>query len=323
MVMRVYRSTDSSAPVLTGQSGTLVTLLDAVLVNGYGSKTAAGWTKSFSGTNKAAYRQAAGSQHYLRVQDDLGASYGRAYVLGYETMSTVDAGTNPFPSSVQTYHGWGKSSTTDATARPWVIFADDRRFYIFVQTGEDASTPWASGFFGDIISYTTSDAYASCLISRYSTSGASAHVYSLDNLAYMYHAGNGYSGLVNYGGMPRNHSGTYGPVNVARHTDQFKALAGTASPSSAFYAGAPTSGLTYPQPTNSSLVIAPIWMHHNHGSANVVRGHMPGLWAPMHRKPLANNDTFSGTGSMSGKTFEAFNVYSDAQLIVETSDTWS
>jgi hypothetical protein len=44
MTVRIYRSTDGSAPVLTGQAGKLTDLLDAILVNGYGSKTAAGWT---------------------------------------------------------------------------------------------------------------------------------------------------------------------------------------------------------------------------------------------------------------------------------------
>lgn len=42
MTVRVYRWDDASAPTLTGQLGSLITLLDAVLVNGYGSKTAAG-----------------------------------------------------------------------------------------------------------------------------------------------------------------------------------------------------------------------------------------------------------------------------------------
>lgn len=34
--VRVYQSTDSGAPSLTGQTGTLVSLLDACLVNGFG-----------------------------------------------------------------------------------------------------------------------------------------------------------------------------------------------------------------------------------------------------------------------------------------------
>jgi hypothetical protein len=322
MVMRVYRSTDTSAPVLTGQVGTLVALLDAVLVNGYGSMTAAGWTKPYTGTNKAVFRNSSstGTGHYLRVQDDV-ATHGRAYVLGYEAMTTVDAGTNPFPSTVATYHGWGKSNTNDATARPWVIFADDQRFYIFVQSGE-SSSDWVTGFFGDIVSYKAVDPYRSCLVARHSTSGASNQVFGLDYLGYMHNNSSGYAGSAVFGGMPRNHAGTYGPTLVVRTTDTVKATMGTSSPNAAFYAGAPSGGLAYPDPAGASLWLAPTWVLNSAGG-NVIRGHMPGLWAPMHARPLSNNDTFSGTGAMTGKTFEAFNIYSSGQLMMETSDTWS
>src|SRR5438309_11659795 len=55
MTVRVYKSTDASAPALTGQVGSLTALLDAILVNGYGTKTAAGWTIGFTTTKKLAY----------------------------------------------------------------------------------------------------------------------------------------------------------------------------------------------------------------------------------------------------------------------------
>jgi hypothetical protein len=57
MTVRVYRSTDASAPVLTGQVGSLTALLDAVLVNGYGALSAAGWTIAQTTTNKRGYKQ--------------------------------------------------------------------------------------------------------------------------------------------------------------------------------------------------------------------------------------------------------------------------
>src|SRR4051794_28273069 len=38
----IYRSTDTNAPVLFGGGGSLITLLDAILVNGYGSAFASG-----------------------------------------------------------------------------------------------------------------------------------------------------------------------------------------------------------------------------------------------------------------------------------------
>ena len=72
MTVTVYLSTDASAPTLDGNVGSLITVLDAVLVNGYGAKAAAGWTKAFSGTNKAAYRNSpsTGTGLFWRIQDD-------------------------------------------------------------------------------------------------------------------------------------------------------------------------------------------------------------------------------------------------------------
>lgn len=113
MTVRVYHSTDSSAPVLSGQVGALIGVLDAILVNGYGSKAAVGWTKAFSGTNMAAYKQSAGSnQLYLRV-DDTNATDAR--VVGYETMSDVNTGTGPFPTATQQSGGLNRGGRSPST----------------------------------------------------------------------------------------------------------------------------------------------------------------------------------------------------------------
>src|SRR4051794_557415 len=48
----IYRSTDTNAPVLFGGQGSLISLLDAILVNGYGSSFATG-TITNDGTNVA------------------------------------------------------------------------------------------------------------------------------------------------------------------------------------------------------------------------------------------------------------------------------
>lgn len=317
MPVRVYRSTDGSAPVLTGQAGALVTLLDAVLVNGYGTKSAAGWTKPYSGTSKAVYRNnsTTGTGSYLRVDDNVTTYFHRAYVTGYETMTGVDTGTNSFPSSFN-YTAWGKSATQDATARPWVIVADEFRFYIFIRTSENGSD-WANGFFGDIISYKSPDPYRAMLACRYSTSGVSALTYQYDELAYTFSHSQGFYTYWSRS-MPRDHTGAGNPRTAGIHTDAYKALASSSSSSGAFWVG--SIGMPYPAAVNNGIFIAPMWVHHPTG---IVRGHLPGLWAPMHNRGPADGDTFSGTGALAGKTFEVFNVYSLGQLVVETSDTWS
>ena len=58
-----FKSTDAGAPVLTGQVGKMIAVLDWVLV------TKGGWAKAFTGTNLAAYRSNTGNRFYLRVDD--------------------------------------------------------------------------------------------------------------------------------------------------------------------------------------------------------------------------------------------------------------
>ena len=73
MAVTLYRSSDGSAPgAYSNTVSSLITILDACLVNGYGAKVAAGWTKAFTGTNKAAYRNSTtppSTGFYFRVDD--------------------------------------------------------------------------------------------------------------------------------------------------------------------------------------------------------------------------------------------------------------
>lgn len=80
MAVKVYRSTDTSAPVLNGSVGTFINVLDACLVNGYGDKTSMGWTKEYSGTNTASYQMPSGtSQSSLNVNDNADTGVGSNY----------------------------------------------------------------------------------------------------------------------------------------------------------------------------------------------------------------------------------------------------
>jgi len=62
MPWTLYQSTDSGAPALSGQAGSLLEVLDACLVNGYGGKAAAGWGIAFSSGNKRVYRPGASAK---------------------------------------------------------------------------------------------------------------------------------------------------------------------------------------------------------------------------------------------------------------------
>lgn len=142
---RYYESTDAGAPVLTGQVGSLISLLKILLVGtagvAYGSKASAGWTNAYEDVvlRKIALRNsvaAGGSGCYLRIDDNGGLSGGarEASARMYGAMTTVDVGTDETPTVAAQAAGcvWRKSSTLDATARRWLCAADERTVYLCV-----------------------------------------------------------------------------------------------------------------------------------------------------------------------------------------------
>lgn len=174
---RLYKSTDTSAPVLVGGVSSLINVLDKCLVAGYGSKTAAGWTKPFTGTNAAAFRNsvaAGGTGMYLRVVDSA-AGYATARV--YETMSSVSSGSNVAPHASTMSNGvfWSKSVTSDSTPRPWWLIADELTFYLFVQADPPGTYVHDSVFgAGDIVSEIASDPWRYFVLGRTDSSHAGA-----------------------------------------------------------------------------------------------------------------------------------------------------
>lgn len=153
MTVNVYSSFDAGAPSLTGEVGSLIAVLDACLVTGYGAKAAAGWTKPFVGTNIAAFRQGTGAQAYFQIVDDgSDGSFGprMAMVSMYDTMTNATTGTNKTPSAynINHYNHLPKSSTLDATAREWKVYASDRACYFLVKNGTSVADAYYVSYFG-------------------------------------------------------------------------------------------------------------------------------------------------------------------------------
>ena len=134
----------------------------------------AGWVKSFTGTNLAAYKSGNGAATacLLRV-DDTGGKTARC--VGYETMTAISTGTGPFPTSVQRSGGtwWTKSTVADGSARPWVLVADDRTFYLLTAYHPTYPAGGAMMAFGDLVPVKSGDAW-SCVLSGYASDKSAA-----------------------------------------------------------------------------------------------------------------------------------------------------
>jgi hypothetical protein len=292
-VPTIYRSTDPSAPVLTGETGSLVALLDAILVNGYGAKTAAGWTKAFSGTSKAAYLQGVGpvgsNQFYLRVRDDgpnVTSTFKEAWVRGYEVMTDVDTGTSLFPTAAQITNGlvWRKSATADSTARAWKCFADERTFYLFIAAGDNALW-WYLCAFGDIYSLVASDPYRCIIIGRPTENSATAATERGDVLSTSVAAVTGHY-------IARGAAGTGSSLAMWKAGgNDFNGNAGQMN-----------GVLTYPIDANNGLMLPEVHL----GPANIYRGKLRGIRYPCH---AISNFTdaevpIAGVGELSSETWE-------------------
>ena len=314
MAVTVYRWDDPDAPVLSNPSvGSLIGVLDACLVNGYTGKTGAGWAKAFSGTNLAAYRQGAGSMCYLRVGG--GAGSYKVRMRGYESMTDIDTGVNAFPTTTQLANGVYAAIGTSTTAanKPWIVVADNKRFYLWVgaslTTAVDISTSTAGQgmfFFGDIISFRPGDTYC-CQIMGSDSASTNTERFGLGGALTSLNAGSF---------IARDATQAAGSVNNSKYFDYYGA-------SSSATMGSATC-VDYPDPITGGINLSRI--HVSNGAAvEGIRGRLPGAFAPLNALPGNNGDTFSGVGDLDGRTFILLDCGSSTircRVALETSDTW-
>ena len=251
-----------------------------------------GWTKPYSGTNKAAYLPASSYiQCYLRVQDDsstpTSASGRWAKARGYETMSDVDTGTNSFPTAAQSTNGlsWPKSSTSDGTTRAWWLVGDGGIFYFGAFWHASYSTLAGPVCFGDINSLKSGDAYA-CLLTGFATDTLPSGT-------------NGSNAFTTLGAYNDTQAGKY----LARTYTQLgtAVAAGMMGDNGISTNLAYNAGLTYPHPPDNGLLFAPVAVV----EGSILRSRaMPGLYQPLHVNPLTHLDTVTSLPDLPGRTLQ-------------------
>lgn len=288
---RIYRSSDASAPVLTGTAGDLVNLIDKCLVSGYGALSAAGWTRQtgFAGnsTTRAVFRQGAGNQFYLDV-DDRGATSvltsasGReAAIRAYEAMTDVSTGTNPFPTVAQlaaATGNWRKSATADAQQRGWFVVADDRTFILGILDG-DAAAVYKIYYFGDVYSLTTGDGYRTAISVRTNVNSALV------------------AGTLEGTSL----STIFSSATTGWYMARIAAATGTS-----INVGLIGFGTTVPSldafPTANGMEYLPRFIVSDN-TLPYMRGWLRGVYRVLQPVGVNDGDTFTGTGGLAGRTF--------------------
>lgn len=225
-------------------------------------RSPAGWTKPFVGTNAAAFKQPEGSNgFYLYVQDD-GSTYGFVY-RGYETMSDISTGTNPFPTVAQS-----SSPNVIRSAASWTLITNGKMLYFFMDT------PWrVSMAFGDITSFKIGDLYHTILVE-----GSSSEYLSRTDANYSSRY------------LARAYTQIAGSILAAFTSDRI------CHTNSGY-----NSGYVFPEPVTGGLLLAPIYVSEVSGARRgVLPGCWCVLH---NIGSFSNGDTIYGSGELAGKLF--------------------
>lgn len=317
MSLTIYRSTDSGAPSLTYAAGSFIAMLDACLRTGYGSKAGAGWTKPYTGANIAVFRQGAGGNNrYIRVWnartgDDPATYCMTANVRGYEAMTAVSTGTNPFPTTTQSNSNGllvrvAHSSPSYPTG--WIVRATSSWFDVLVYTGYITprganSAPVADSYlsFGAFPSLKSGDTYNDFILAE------------ANNSPFYYPYVGVYNQPTAY--VSRDDLGTIGAktVVILPMSGCVEGMMGTGN----------SSSFPYPNRVNNSVDLFQYALH----SEGYLRGALPGVWGSAHGVvAIGLGNTFSGIAPVAGRTFEVASVSygsAEAGMILETSDTFT
>lgn len=321
----VYRSSDFGAPVLFSATGSVLTVLDACLVNGYGNQPAAGWFKPIANSGSVAntssygcYQQPTGSGFYLFINDNApnqSALFREAWATGWENLVSLSSsittsngsGSGQFPlpnQSLVTGHVViRKSSGSEPTSsRQWVVAADSSSFYLFIATNDTGGMYYGFAF-GDIYSYKNPiDSYKCIIIGRLAENTAAAVSDGFDTFTSL-----NLPTVGNY--MPRSYVGTGTSIQIEKHGDGVK---GTT-----YFSGS----IPFPNGTDAALYLSPIWVVEPSGS--VIRGQLRGLYQPLHSSAnFVDGQTFSGSLDYTGKTFQVIKTSpNNGMFVIETSNT--
>lgn len=302
----VHASTLGGAGFLNPLAGSLLDILDLVLVEGYSSGAAVaplGWSSPFErDLNVAVYRPASGNQLLYRIADNrLASSYQTADISGYESMSDLNTGMGAWGGLYL-----GKVSSTnpgnpDKYSPPWWVIGDASGFYLIIGdhnvVGLDASrgVPAAIQYVGDFESLIALDTGNSAILSHNSSSLLPS---SATNQFFK-----------SMGGYTYTQAG--GKVYADPTSTTLNKSVGLLRPEGdRTFLTVPTTSMVVPMSMvagNSVPRLLPMYLGSTEGTS-YPRGKVPGLFSVYPNINGKTGDTFLNS---SGDSFMIFNVASD------------
>lgn len=327
MSVTTYFSTDAGAPVINGLPGNGIPNLLTTCLTGvgtaYGALPKKGWTLLFSGTNKVVLRTVDGVG-IIRVMQD-GSNTGgfrEALVRAAESATNVDTLVDLYPNLTEVVAGnetWRSTDTLDATARPWMLVADENWFILCIRFGTTAADMYLFGPYSSVSGSNSWPYVINCRNISNSTSESSSNSAC---------------------GFAMGFAGGFSSQRLfaMRTPDGI-----TKSPRAAFVtpSSGQSSSLGFPgglgpaiPNADGAIVKSPpqLWINGAAGASAVnpqFSGFFPNLWAPLHSfsapgRAVAYGDTFNSPGYDPSAQFILTGPANDTlgKWIVETTDTW-
>lgn len=257
-----------------------------------------GWEKQFSGTNLAVYRSGdvLSTRLPIKVDDTVGQYSSVLLAEGFTDIST------PVNSCVT--HYFKKSSTTDATARPWLLIADGKTFYLGVDWNSNGTYDFVS--FGDFASLVAGDGYCARLqgfnvIAPTAKGHGTSHAMAAWEDA---------SGALALPGSPRSYAQTIGLVALYQGSLCACSMVSGANSISYPWAVSGNHGfsstpvqlpLLSPSLSDSGYHFVPVFLAERPASGRTLRGSQRGLLHVLEQTPISSSyQLLSGVENVPG-----------------------
>jgi hypothetical protein len=285
---KLYLSTDPNAPVLNGLYGSLVQVLKACLVTGYGEKAGAGWTMPFANPEETigVFRSSPveGNSYFLRVDHLILSFSGRVTLKSYEGMTDENTGLSLIGTTNDSLT-YKVSSSANTVARPWICIATGGYVYFFTYHDTTAMPINPAGIYSSI-NFLGVNFFFGNFEKLYQDDG-----FAVAFLCSTWAAGGRHGfGEIDYGVNTRE--AHFIARNLAGEVGNIACAATMAPPGATSAACFGSSGPIYDGQT--PLLVSKVAL--NNGVAGSFRGFLPDMLAPCHPFPFNNLDTVEVNG---------------------------
>jgi hypothetical protein len=289
----IYSSTDASAPILDETigiaMGSLNYLLKKILVDGYGSKLAAGWTLTNTQANTRAFLTNGGSQSYFIVED----LENYAQVSSAKSVVSLEPTIGTQITSTLTVRKTNSYSNADigpglinGGPKPWWAMASSRYIYLFIDTGNLGAYA-LSLFAGDLNSIKPGDTDQFMIAANENDNGNSRCPFFINTYGINDGVNNGFSTIVKTSSALAN-----GSCGLMRPF----------SSNGIFPIGGGGLVVSSPNPANLGFLFSVVAIM---DGSSQIRGFLPNAYYPWHSEPLLDNEIRDlGQINIVAKTFD-------------------